>query len=80
MSCKMADRSVVVNKSEPMKAGNSLEDKTWMSIRERKKTTTDSINIQLLRNEMGAKSTSESSFRLKDWSDVNPRKRVNLKI
>ncbi|KRF04473.1 hypothetical protein ASG89_21750 [Paenibacillus sp. Soil766] len=29
----MADHSVVVNKSEPMKAGNSLEDKAQMSMR-----------------------------------------------
>ncbi len=29
----MADRSVVVSKSEPMKAGNSVEGKTWMSMR-----------------------------------------------
>ncbi|TVX96617.1 hypothetical protein [Paenibacillus cremeus] len=33
MSCEMADRSVVASKSEPMKAGNRLEDKTWMSMR-----------------------------------------------
>jgi hypothetical protein len=33
MSCEMAVRSVVANKSEPMKAGNSLEGKTWMSMR-----------------------------------------------
>ncbi|MEX2461440.1 MAG: hypothetical protein WD469_09145 [Paenibacillaceae bacterium] len=30
---EMADRSVVVSKSEPMKAGNSMEGKTWMSMR-----------------------------------------------
>ncbi|KRE98163.1 hypothetical protein ASG89_03840 [Paenibacillus sp. Soil766] len=29
----MADRSVVASKSEPMKAGNRLEDKTQMSMR-----------------------------------------------
>jgi hypothetical protein len=39
MGCEMADRPVVVSKSEPMKAGNSLEDKTRMSMRTRKKKT-----------------------------------------
>lgn len=29
----MADGSVVASKSEPMKAGNSVEGKTWMSMR-----------------------------------------------
>jgi hypothetical protein len=33
MGCEMADRSVVASKSEPMKAGNSLEGKTWTSMR-----------------------------------------------
>jgi hypothetical protein len=33
MGCEVADRSVVASKSEPMKAGNSLEGKTWMSMR-----------------------------------------------
>jgi hypothetical protein len=33
MGCEVADRSVVASKSEPMKAGNRLEDKTWMSMR-----------------------------------------------
>lgn len=39
----MADRSVVANKSEPMKAGNSLEGKTWMSMRARKKTQSHNL-------------------------------------
>jgi hypothetical protein len=34
MGCEMADRSVVASKSEPMKAGNSVEDKTRMSMRQ----------------------------------------------
>jgi hypothetical protein len=29
----MAERSVVASKSEPMKAGNRLEDNAWMSMR-----------------------------------------------
>jgi hypothetical protein len=33
MGCEVADHSVVASKSEPMKAGNSLEGKTWMSMR-----------------------------------------------
>jgi hypothetical protein len=41
----MAVRSVVANKSEPMKAGNSLEGKTWMSMRARKKKITQSHNL-----------------------------------
>jgi hypothetical protein len=35
MGCEMADCSVVASKSEPMKAGNSVEGKTWMSMRKR---------------------------------------------
>ena len=33
MDLQVADCSVVVSKSEPMKAGNSMEGKTWMSMR-----------------------------------------------
>ena len=33
MWCEVADDSVVVMKSRPMKAGNSLEDKTGMTCR-----------------------------------------------
>ena len=33
MRCEVADESVVVMKSRPMKAGNSLEDKTGMTCR-----------------------------------------------
>ncbi len=32
MHCRMADESVVVIKFRPMKAGNSLEDKTEMTL------------------------------------------------
>ncbi len=31
MQCEVADEPVVVMKSQPMKAGNGLEDKTEMS-------------------------------------------------
>jgi hypothetical protein len=37
MGCEMADSYVVVSKSDPMKAGKSLEGKTRMSMRARKK-------------------------------------------
>lgn len=43
MGCEMADRSVVASKSEPMKAGNSLEGKTRMSMRARKKTQSHNL-------------------------------------
>ena len=33
MRCEVADDSVVVMKSRPVKAGNSLEDKTGMTCR-----------------------------------------------
>lgn len=33
MGCEMADRPVVARKSEPMKAGDSMEGKTRMSVR-----------------------------------------------
>jgi hypothetical protein len=45
MGCEMADRSVVASKSEPMKAGNSLEEKTRMSMRTRGKKKTQSHNL-----------------------------------
>jgi hypothetical protein len=43
MGCEMADGSVVASKSEPMKAGNSLEEKTRMSMRTRKKTQSHNL-------------------------------------
>jgi hypothetical protein len=43
MGCEMADRSVVAIKFEPMKAGNSLEGKTRMSMRARKKTQSHNL-------------------------------------
>jgi hypothetical protein len=33
MGCEMADCPVVARKSEPMKAGDGVEGKTWMSMR-----------------------------------------------
>ena len=34
MDCEMAERSVVANKSKPMKAGNRPEGNAWMSMRQ----------------------------------------------
>jgi hypothetical protein len=53
----MADRSVVVSKSEPLKAGNSLEDKTQMSMRTRKKKLSRITCFHFKRGKTEAKGT-----------------------